>query len=89
MSPAANPVSVLSRFLRLTVANRAQVSEKSRRSETWRSSSLTGLRNRRYLDSWIEQRLRSQNCHPSAEAVAILFADVDHFKNFNGELWAR
>ena len=50
---------------------------------------LTGLRNRRYLDSWIEQRLRSQNRHPSAEAVAILFADVDHFKNFNGELWAR
>ena len=50
---------------------------------------LTGLRNRRYLDSWIEQRLRSQNRHPSTEAVAILFADVDHFKNFNGELWAR
>lgn len=69
----------------VVVAERNRLREEQKLRDMAFVDSLTGLRNRRYLDSWIEQRLHSQNRHASAEAVAILFADVDYFKNFNDE----
>ncbi|TCG03965.1 sensor domain-containing diguanylate cyclase [Paraburkholderia steynii] len=47
--------------------------------------SLTGLRNRRYLDNRVKELLGSQARGTSARAVAVLFADVDYFKNYNDE----
>jgi diguanylate cyclase (GGDEF)-like protein len=43
------------------------------------------LRNRRYLDSKVEELLSSPVHATSARPVAVLFADVDYFKNFNDE----
>ncbi|MGF6937103.1 diguanylate cyclase (GGDEF)-like protein/PAS domain S-box-containing protein [Paraburkholderia sp. UCT70] len=47
--------------------------------------SLTGLRNRRYLDSKVEELLASHADAISGGSVAVLFADIDYFKNFNDE----
>ncbi|WP_223961463.1 sensor domain-containing diguanylate cyclase [Paraburkholderia sabiae] len=69
----------------VVVAERNRLKEEQQLRDMAFVDSLTGLRNRRYLDSWIEERLNSPNRHASAEAVAILFADVDYFKNFNDE----
>jgi diguanylate cyclase (GGDEF)-like protein/PAS domain S-box-containing protein len=45
--------------------------------------SLTGLRNRRYLDSKVNELLQSSSTGADARHVAVLFADVDYFKSYN------
>ena len=42
--------------------------------------SLTGLRNRRYLDSKVNELLQSPSTGADVRHVAVLFADVDYFK---------
>ncbi|MBT2792843.1 diguanylate cyclase [Paraburkholderia strydomiana] len=45
--------------------------------------SLTGLRNRRYLDSKVSELLQSLSTGVDVRQVAVLFADVDYFKTYN------
>jgi diguanylate cyclase (GGDEF)-like protein len=45
--------------------------------------SLTGLRNRRYLDSKVNELFQSPSAGANARHVAVLFADVDYFKSYN------
>ncbi|MFM0696882.1 diguanylate cyclase [Paraburkholderia graminis] len=45
--------------------------------------SLTGLRNRRYLDSKLNDLLQSVSVGANVRNVAVLFADVDYFKAYN------
>jgi len=45
--------------------------------------SLTGLRNRRYLDSKINELLKPPSAGADVRRVAVLFADVDYFKSYN------
>lgn len=47
--------------------------------------SLTGLRNRRYLDTRLQELLSPDACGGSARKMAVLFIDIDYFKNFNDE----
>ncbi|MGF6768130.1 diguanylate cyclase (GGDEF)-like protein/PAS domain S-box-containing protein [Paraburkholderia sp. GAS199] len=71
--------------------NDAVIAEKTRLSEERQLrdmvfiDSLTGLRNRRYLDSKVEELFDSTTHASSSGAVAVLFLDIDYFKNFNDE----
>jgi diguanylate cyclase (GGDEF)-like protein/PAS domain S-box-containing protein len=47
--------------------------------------SLTGLRNRRYLDSKLQEWSSSRACATATPKLAVLFIDIDYFKNFNDE----
>ena len=42
---------------------------------------LTGLGNRRYFDAALEKAVAE--CHAENAPLALLFADVDHFKSIN------
>ncbi|MFM0480600.1 diguanylate cyclase [Paraburkholderia strydomiana] len=44
---------------------------------------LTGLRNRRYLDRYVENLMSSQFDAMTCRGVTVLFADIDYFKSFN------
>jgi len=46
-----------------------------------RTDALTGLANRKYLDTFIGMAIR--DAVESGESLTLLMADVDHFKNFN------
>ncbi|WP_051377441.1 sensor domain-containing diguanylate cyclase [Paraburkholderia dilworthii] len=45
--------------------------------------SLTGLRNRRYLDSKLNELLQSLSVDADVRHLAVLFADIDYFKTYN------
>ncbi|OUL75673.1 sensor domain-containing diguanylate cyclase [Paraburkholderia hospita] len=45
--------------------------------------SLTGLRNRRYLDSKVNELSQSPSAGVDVRHVAVLFADIDYFKSYN------
>ncbi|CAB3739080.1 sensor domain-containing diguanylate cyclase [Paraburkholderia rhynchosiae] len=45
--------------------------------------SLTGLRNRRFLDNKVNELLQSLSVDADVRHIAVLFADVDYFKTYN------
>lgn len=47
--------------------------------------SLTGLYNRRWIDAYFERLLRRNREQDTCSKIAVLLADVDHFKQFNDE----
>ncbi|BFG81337.1 hypothetical protein PTKU46_93710 [Paraburkholderia terrae] len=67
------------------VAEQTRLTEERHLRDMAFIDSLTGLRNRRYLDGKVEELLSSPAHATSARPVAVLFADVDYFKNFNDE----
>jgi diguanylate cyclase (GGDEF)-like protein/PAS domain S-box-containing protein len=67
------------------VAEQTRLTEEQQLRDMAFIDSLTGLRNRRYLDSKVEELLGSTAPVTSSRAVAVLFADIDYFKNFNDE----
>ncbi|MHB9842182.1 sensor domain-containing diguanylate cyclase [Paraburkholderia terrae] len=67
------------------VAEQTRLTEERHLRDMAFIDSLTGLRNRRYLDSKVEELLNSSVHATSARPVAVLFTDIDYFKNFNDE----
>ncbi|OUL90461.1 sensor domain-containing diguanylate cyclase [Paraburkholderia hospita] len=67
------------------VAEQTRLTEERHLRDMAFIDSLTGLRNRRYLDSKVEELLNSPAHPTSARPVAVLFTDIDYFKNFNDE----
>lgn len=45
---------------------------------------LTGLPNRRYLDTWLTER--AERCHQNGGSIALLHIDLDRFKQINDTL---
>lgn len=45
------------------------------------SDALTGLRNRRYLDNYLEREIT--RCFRYQHSISVILLDIDHFKQFN------
>ena len=67
------------------VAEQRRLAEEQRLRDMVFIDSLTGLPNRRYLDTRVNELLSSHTDESPGRPVAVLFADVDYFKNFNDE----
>ncbi|MCC8395333.1 diguanylate cyclase [Paraburkholderia sp. MMS20-SJTR3] len=69
----------------LVVAEQKRLADEQHLRDIAFVDSLTGLHNRRYLDDKVRELLRAPARGASPRPVAILFADVDYFKNYNDE----
>lgn len=69
--------------LELRVQERTEALEEANRrlAELSATDQLTGLRNRRYLDTLLHEEF--QRCHRYSHSIALLLLDIDHFKRFN------
>jgi diguanylate cyclase (GGDEF)-like protein/PAS domain S-box-containing protein len=89
--PSGIPGGLMALAFTVRDVDAAVVAEQTRQTEEQQLrdmafiDSLTGMRNRRYLDSKVEELLGSTAFVTSSRAVAVLFADIDYFKNFNDE----
>lgn len=65
------------------VQERTEALEEANRrlAELSATDQLTGLRNRRYLDTLLHEEF--QRCHRYSRSIALLLLDIDHFKRFN------
>jgi len=64
-------------------AEHRRIAEEKRLMDMAFVDALTGLHNRRYLDRFIEQFLSSKLDPIDGQALTVIFADIDYFKNLN------
>ena len=64
--------------------NRELEETKARIEHNSLHDTLTGLPNRRYLDSWLTER--AEQCHERGGSIALLHIDLDRFKQINDTL---
>lgn len=64
--------------------NRELEETKARIEHNALHDTLTGLPNRRYLDSWLTER--AEICHERGGSIALLHIDLDRFKQINDTL---
>jgi diguanylate cyclase (GGDEF)-like protein len=83
---ARNLLFLLSNRLRsgnLSVSNSKQLQQEFEQHAN--IDSLTGLYNRRWIDSYFERLIRRNKDQETCAKFSVLLADVDHFKVFNDE----
>lgn len=70
-------------MLELRVAERTEALEEANRklAELSATDQLTGLKNRRFLDSVLREEF--VRCYRYGHSIAVLLLDIDHFKRFN------
>lgn len=75
----------LERAMALAEARNRELEEtKARIEHNSLHDTLTGLPNRRYLDSWLTER--AHRCHEKGGSIALLHIDLDRFKQINDTL---